>query len=172
MLEAHRSRSNCGLRGQRHRRYLSQCESHTRFPVSCHSSPRPRETIALEEPDSFFPLLDSLANPETQPDTAPASAEAAHKYAFDTALSAGFLSKPGAYGSAESNLALHAATPKIEARYQYYADRHAARRDAIENTHCGSWVDWYGEIVCDAEKLARLVGVDTIDPPDSIKVEE
>ena len=131
-----------------------------------------RETIALEEPDAFFPLLDLLTNPETRPDPAPTSAEAAHKYVFDTALSAGFLAGPGAYGSAESNLALHAATPKIEAFYQYYTDRHAARRDAVENPRCESWVDWYGEVVCDAETLVRLTGVETIDPPNSTQVEE
>ena len=131
-----------------------------------------RETIAIEEPEAFFPLLDSLTNPETQPDPAPTSAEAAHKYVFDTALAAGYLAGPGAYGSAESNLALHAATPKIEAFYQYYTDRHAARRDVVENAQCGSWVDWYGEVVCDAETLTRLAGVDTIDPPNSTQVEE
>lgn len=163
---------NCDLHGQLPRHCLSLCESHTRFQVLRHAYLRPRETIALENPDSFFPLLDSLTNPETAPDTVPTSAEAAHKYAFDRALSAGFLAEPGAYGSAESNLALHAATPRIEALYQYYADRHAAQRDAIENTRCDSWVDWYGEVVCDAKTLARLAGVDTIDPPDSTKVEE
>ena len=131
-----------------------------------------RETIALEASDAFFPLLDSLTNPETQPDPAPTSAEAVHKYVFDSALSAGFRAEPGAYGAAESNLALHAATPKIEAFYQYYTDRHAVRRDAVENPRCESWVDWYGEVVCDAETLARLAGVETIDPPNSTQVEE
>ncbi|KAH9924083.1 glycosyltransferase family 24 protein [Fomitopsis serialis] len=130
------------------------------------------ESIALEEPEAFFPLLDVLTNPEAQPDPVPTSSEAAHKYAFDTALAEGFLAGPGAHVSAEMNLALHAATPKIEAFYQYYMDRHAVRRDAIDDARCESWVDWYGEVVCDGETLARLAGVDTIGPPNSIDAEK
>lgn len=51
------------------------------------------------------------------------------------------------------NLYLHAATPKLEAFYQHYEDRH---KDST-GTVCGSWVDWYGQVVCDLESLVQLV---------------
>lgn len=59
----------------------------------------------------------------------------------------------------EMNLAMHAATPKIEAFYNWYDTRY----NASEGRKCGSWVDWYGDVVCDVESLARLAGVETID---------
>lgn len=63
------------------------------------------------------------------------------------------------------DLALHAAAPKVEAYYQYYSDRHATKHQDVytNSTNCGSWVDWYGEVVCDLETLVHLVDFDTID---------
>lgn len=58
------------------------------------------------------------------------------------------------------NLALHAATPKIEAFYHHYGEHHSESR----GTECGSWVEWYGEVVCDIETLVHLAGTETIDP--------
>lgn len=57
------------------------------------------------------------------------------------------------------DLAMHAATPKIEAFYNWYNTHY----NASEGRKCGSWVDWYGDVVCDVETLARLAGVETID---------
>lgn len=64
------------------------------------------------------------------------------------------------------DLALHAAAPKIEAYYQYYNDRYATKHQEVysDNSACGSWVDWYGQVVCDLDTLTRLVDFDTIDP--------
>ena len=136
MPEVPPSKSSCALHGLHRRHSSSRCKPyHTPSLSLTLLDVGRRETIAIEEPDAFFPLLDSLTNPETRPDPAPSSAEAAHKYVFDSALSAGYLAGPGAYGAAESNLALHAATPKIEAFYEYYTDRHAARRDEIGRAH-------------------------------------
>jgi UDP-glucose:glycoprotein glucosyltransferase len=66
-------------------------------------------------------------------------------------------------------LALHAATPKIEAYYQYYHDHHDAKHEDMfsNNPKCGSWVDWYGQVVCDIETLASLVDVDTVESGES-----
>lgn len=58
--------------------------------------------------------------------------------------------------------ALHAAVPRVEAAYSYYVDTHASRAG-----ECESWVDWYGEVVCDAEELRKLVGVETIEAAES-----
>ena len=72
----------------------------------------------------------------------------------------GLLPKAGSLAFADINLALHAATPKIEAFYQYYTDHHG-NKDLGEG--CESWVDWYGQVVCDLEALEKLADVDTID---------
>lgn len=127
-----------------------------------------RETIALEDPSAYFPVLDILTDPNTLPSTTPLSHEALHQLAFQSTVSLGYLSKPGAPEYAEMQLALHAATPKIEAFYQHYTD---TKRGRILDTEqgeeggakCGSWVDWYGEIICDVERLAHLAGPETID---------
>lgn len=56
------------------------------------------------------------------------------------------------------NMGLHAATPKIEAFYQHYEDSFNTTR----GEQCGSWVDWYGEVVCDLDTLVNLTGTETI----------
>ena len=72
----------------------------------------------------------------------------------------GLLPKTGSLAFADINLALHVATPKIEAFYQYYADHHGEKE---LGEGCESWVDWYGQAVCDMETLEKLADVDTID---------
>lgn len=79
---------------------------------------------------------------------------------METASRLGLLPKPGSLAFAEINLALHAATPKIEAFYQYYTDRYG---DNAFGEGCESWVDWYGQVVCNPEILEKLADVDTID---------
>lgn len=58
----------------------------------------------------------------------------------------------------EATLSLHSSMPRLEAAYQYYSDNQAGR-----GADCGSWVDWYGEVVCTVETLQRLAGVETIE---------
>lgn len=67
------------------------------------------------------------------------------------------------------NLAMHAATPKLEAFYNYYDGTQGelgAESKYTKGKVCGSWVDWYGEVVCDVETLAHLAGVEAIDSPE------
>lgn len=64
------------------------------------------------------------------------------------------------------SLALHTAAPKIEAFYSWYTDNGLDARVAGKEG-CGSWVDWYGETVCDVETLLRLAGRETLDAADS-----
>jgi UDP-glucose:glycoprotein glucosyltransferase len=80
-----------------------------------------------------------------------------------TALQAGFLWEAGLLADVEMNLALHSALPRIEAAYQYYRDH-----EAIRAGECESWVDWYGQVVCDAETLRSLLETETIDPSETI----
>ncbi|KAL1746758.1 glycosyltransferase family 24 protein [Schizophyllum fasciatum] len=114
------------------------------------------ETVAQENHDAFFPLLDALTSPDVLVSPQSLSPEAAHQAGLEVAASNGLLSEPGALAAVEMNLALHAATPTIEAFHQYYENLN-------QWVECGSWVDWYGQVVCDVEDLARLAGVETLD---------
>jgi UDP-glucose:glycoprotein glucosyltransferase len=121
------------------------------------------EAISIEEPDAFFPLLDILANPDTFPGKEELSHEALEQRALQTALSAGYLSKPGSLEAVQAQLALHSATPKIVAFYQHYSDK-AGPQNVSEGTEkCGSWVDWYGRVICDVDELIHLTGTEALD---------
>ncbi|KAF8069177.1 glycosyltransferase family 24 protein [Lyophyllum atratum] len=117
------------------------------------------ETVALENPDAFFPLLDKFSDPDVLSSPHRLTPEAMHQAALELATRNGYLSEPGAVAAVEMHLALHAATPKIEAFYNDYADHH----NNSKGSECGSWVDWYGEVVCDIEELVKLAGIETID---------
>ena len=117
-----------------------------------------RETIAIEAPQSFFHLLDQLTDPQWSPLREAETDEDTYRRVLETTLESGYLLKPGELASFEMTHALHAAVPRIEAAYQYYNDTQAGRAG-----DCESWVDWYGEVVCDVETLKRLVGVETIE---------
>ncbi|KAI0314345.1 UDP-glucose:glycoprotein glucosyltransferase-domain-containing protein [Amylostereum chailletii] len=121
------------------------------------------ETISIEEPNAFFPLLETLTDPQRDPRPETLSREALEQLALQAALSAGFLSKPGSLELAQMQLALHAATPKIEAFFSYYTNAARERAAHMDEKSCESWVDWYGEVVCDGDRLAELAGRETID---------
>jgi UDP-glucose:glycoprotein glucosyltransferase len=123
------------------------------------------ESVALENPDAFFPFLNTLANSEMFQSLENLSPDAIYNKTLQTAVSGGYIPDPGSLAAVEFNLALHAATPKIEAFYQHYTDNQSANRttSAIQSDECQSWIDWYGETVCDVETLARLVGVEDIE---------
>ncbi|KAJ7813688.1 glycosyltransferase family 24 protein [Mycena olivaceomarginata] len=105
------------------------------------------ETVALENPDGFFPFLDRVTDPDIFPPSA-LTPEATHQYALEVAVGGGWLGEPGA----------------IEAFYHHYLTH---TNNSAHECEGGSWVDWYGEAVCDVEKLAQLAGVETIDPSSS-----
>lgn len=118
-----------------------------------------RETITIEEPQSFFPLLDALTDPELSPLAESRTDEEIYQNVRQYVLSLGYLSDPGELGLLDMTLALHSSVPRAEAAYEYYLGSHAER--GIE---CGSWVDWYGQVVCDLDTLRALIGVETIEP--------
>ena len=124
-----------------------------------------RESVALEEPAAFFPVLNAVTDPDAKI-LQRTSSKDIHQHIFNAALALDFLAQPGAYAAAEMHLALHAASPKLEAFYQYYNDHHAERSDAAGSQECGSWVDWYGEVVCDVQTLSRLVETQALDSPE------
>jgi UDP-glucose:glycoprotein glucosyltransferase len=117
----------------------------------------------MEEPEAFFPMLDILTSPDALADDK-MSPEAQQQLAFETALSAGYLSKPGSIEAVHAQLGLHTATPKIVAFYQHYLDKVRVQNVTEKTRTCGSWVDWYGEVVCEVDKLILLTGPETLDP--------
>ncbi|PPQ69221.1 hypothetical protein CVT24_000018 [Panaeolus cyanescens] len=121
------------------------------------------ETVALENPSVFFEYLDQLTNPEVIPTLVGLSPEATHQAALQVAIDNFLLHEPSALSLVQLNLGLHAATPKLEAYYNYYNEHH----QNSAGTSCGSWVDWYGTVICDVEALAALVKTEAIDAPNS-----
>jgi UDP-glucose:glycoprotein glucosyltransferase len=123
--------------------------------------------VALVNPNGFFPLLDQLTNPKMYIFAQSAAPEALYQSAITSASATGILQGGGDIAEVQINLALHAATPKLEAFYQHYGDSH----NNSKGTSCGSWVDWYGEVVCDIESLVQLVGHETIDSSEEANTE-
>ncbi|KAJ8081870.1 killer toxin resistant protein [Marasmius tenuissimus] len=117
------------------------------------------ETVALESPASFFPFLDCVTDSSQLALPPNARPEAIYQSTLALAASHGFLSDTSAVAAVEMNLALHAASPKIQAFYHHYNTTNNER-----DVKCGSWVDWYGTVVCDVETLAQLARIETIDP--------
>ncbi|KAF9478976.1 hypothetical protein BDN70DRAFT_807681 [Pholiota conissans] len=126
------------------------------------------ETVSLENPDQFFNYVDLLTGPEGLTSTATMTPEAIYQAALEIAIDNGIIQDKGDLSTIEMNMAMHAAAPKLEAFYNYYeGNQHdIARKESFaRGKECGSWVDWYGEVVCDVETLAHLAGVEAIDPP-------
>jgi UDP-glucose:glycoprotein glucosyltransferase len=91
--------------------------------------------------------------------------KAIHDVSVRTILNHGYLSQPGALDSFEISLSLHAASPKIEALYEYYRDNKLADTPLVDGESAddctGSWVEWYGRRVCNVDTLRRLIELST-----------
>ncbi|KIY49922.1 glycosyltransferase family 24 protein [Fistulina hepatica ATCC 64428] len=121
------------------------------------------ETVALEVPEAFFPLADLLTDPGVHLLNQELRPEAVYGAALSVAADRGILTGESP-AMVQTNLGLHSASPKVEAFYQYY-ETYTSRSHTSD---CGSWVEWYGEVVCDIESLVQLAGHDTIDSPSSV----
>jgi len=159
----HQSRSDSGPPGLHHHSWLKFCEFLLVLSRTLCVESSDRETISLDNPHSFFPLVDRLTDSQVLPNLHKLPPEAIHQGALGVAIDDGIIREPGDLGIVEMNLAMHAATPKLEAFYDYYEDTH----NNSNGRECGSWVDWYGEVVCDVEGLAHLVGTEAIDADES-----
>ncbi|KAH7906009.1 glycosyltransferase family 24 protein [Hygrophoropsis aurantiaca] len=108
------------------------------------------ETISLEDPSVFFPLLSKF--PLSQHPNTPQSA---HTGVLEVASS---LLETPALASINTLLALHAASPRLAASAEYYNALTTSMNEGgvALKQGCESWVDWYGEVVCDADTLRRL----------------
>lgn len=121
-----------------------------------------RETASTENQDTFLPLLDLLTSPDVFPQPLTSlDSKTIHDISVRALLDKGYLSEPGALESFELSLSLHAASPKIEAFYEFYRDQKLAEvplADGESLDACsGSWVGWYGRRVCSVDILRALV---------------
>ncbi|KAH7098875.1 UDP-glucose:glycoprotein glucosyltransferase-domain-containing protein [Auriculariales sp. MPI-PUGE-AT-0066] len=124
------------------------------------------ESAALERPEDYFNILDLLTSNEALATSTQLSDQAIYSSSLELLASHGLLDAPGTRESLELALALHATTPKIEAFYQFFADAHATM---VAQPDCESFVDWYGEHICDAASLRRRIDVDTLDSTQNIE---
>lgn len=104
----------------------------------------------MEDHSVLFPLLSAFTLTERQ-----YTPQQAHDAVFTVAS---HHMHWASLNSARVRLALHAVTPRLAASSEHY-DRHIASltdSDKLKNPECASWVDWYGQVVCDAETLLQL----------------
>ncbi|CAE6531593.1 unnamed protein product [Rhizoctonia solani] len=113
------------------------------------------ETAAAEHPGHYFEILDTLTDRSSAGFLGPIT-DPVHKpqYVYNTALallqSRGFLIEPNALSAFEKNMALHSATPKIQAFYQLFGD-------SSQVPGCQSWVEWSGKQACTPEEADKLL---------------
>lgn len=132
------------------------CVAHSEVVPICSQFIYRSETIAIEDPAVFFPLLDLLVHPRMLGDDPEKhSPEDIYAETLSTMKMAFVLREPGAMASFERGLALRVASPKIEAFLSYYQGRYG---HLPPDPSCGSWVDWYGQRLCRAEDVAAAVG--------------
>lgn len=121
------------------------------FPICKHLTIR--ETAAVENPDIFWPLLDSLSQPEL-------GTYATEKEYYERVLQLlgdEFLSDPVTLGSFELGLSLHTAAPKIEAYYQFYNTSVVPSLGGKYHNSCETWVYWRGEQICSPDGLESIL---------------
>ncbi|KAG6330916.1 hypothetical protein ID866_8172 [Astraeus odoratus] len=116
------------------------------------------ECVAMEDSSVLFPLLSAFPLPE-----ALHKPRDAHTAVFDLAST---LLDPASLASARARLALHAASPRLAASAEHYDLRVTGILDHV-GLECASWVDWYGQVVCDAESLLRLANAPTTEDIDT-----
>jgi UDP-glucose:glycoprotein glucosyltransferase len=112
------------------------------------------ETAHAEDPASFFPLL-NLFTTHLSSWPADATPEALLAASIDLITSHDQLAGPGSLATFKQALALHTATPKIEAFFKYYETGVDERSYGVEA--CGSWVEWRGRGFCGVDELRRDV---------------
>lgn len=126
------------------------------------------ETAALDQPQSFFPLVDLLTSPDTFPEPlGKLSPEAIHQAALALFQHHGFFTHD-TLKQFELALSLHVSAPKLEAFYQFYNDRNL-ENIRLPNGYisdgdgCGSWIDWYGSRLCSSEDLHAVLSREALD---------
>ena len=104
-----------------------------------------RETAALENATSYFPILDKIAEGYF----ADFSTEKDLYAAFLQILQDdGHLLSADALSSFQLSLSVHAAAPRIEAHYQYYTTSVESSLMVAQDAACPLWVHFDGKQYC------------------------
>jgi UDP-glucose:glycoprotein glucosyltransferase len=121
------------------------------------------ETAAAEHPGHYFDIVDALVDRSSAGLLGPLT-DPSHKpqYVYHTALALlqarGFLTEPNALSTFEKNLALHSATPKIQAFYQLLEDESTV-------PDCGSWIEFSQRRACTIEDVDKILDERTDNSP-------
>ncbi|KAM6503198.1 glycosyltransferase family 24 protein [Amanita muscaria] len=117
------------------------------------------ESFSLEFPSSFFPLLHLLSDPNIAQKLKSSNPKEIRDETVKLALEHGILEDSTDVAALDSTLALHAATPAVQAFYSFYEEKYGDRGRLCAQKDGGgqAWVDWYGEVACTAAELRELV---------------
>ncbi|KAG8817724.1 hypothetical protein FRC18_000376, partial [Serendipita sp. 400] len=154
------------------------------------------ETAAIEQPSSFFPLVDLLTSPDAFPPTsssfngdagsgglASLTPEAIHEASLAILRQQGYIatltpsevktesSKHINLKEFELALSLHVASPKLQGFYSFYEDwvlskMEGVRGSTVDSEECFSWVDWYGARLCSSDDLKAVLSREALDAAD------
>jgi len=97
------------------------------YEIDTDNPPRFRETAALDNPQSFYPLLNEISTPDafTQSTT--------HQAIYDTFLKIaqqnGYLTQPEDLSTFDFALSVRSVSPRVEAHYQYFRDSFSVQND-------------------------------------------
>ena len=115
----------------------------------------------MEFPTSFFPLLNAFSEEKFAQQLENAGAKRIRDATIQIALERGILKDSTDVASIDSTLALHAATPAVQAFYSFYDERHGDKDGVCpgngKEARGQAWVDWYGRVVCTAQELRELM---------------
>jgi hypothetical protein len=112
------------------------------------------ESVSLEPPDAFFPLLDAFLAPPSSSSESPFDVASSPKQSYDAAfalLSSSNTLTKAAIESLKLSLALKEASPRIETHYQLW---NASEVNIVEELDFSD-VDYYGLRFTTVEKLEK-----------------
>ncbi|OJJ51373.1 hypothetical protein ASPZODRAFT_148662 [Penicilliopsis zonata CBS 506.65] len=103
------------------------------------------ETAAEENPASYFPLLDHIADGTF--DAAVTDKELYDQF-LETLKQDGLIEAPESFSSFKLSLAIRSTAPRIEAHYQYYNTSVQQSLMAAQDAACPVWIHYEGKQYC------------------------
>ncbi|ORX93045.1 UDP-glucose:glyco protein glucosyltransferase [Basidiobolus meristosporus CBS 931.73] len=130
------------------------------------------EYVSKQNGTAFFPLLDAI----TKSDISEKSQAVKYNSILSLIEKQELLSPPFTGPLLKLSLAVHDTAPAVQAYYHYYnvsvIPEHMERDSSFDVT-CSVWADWYGEQICDVEKLRSRVSkysASTVNPTSKLLV--
>lgn len=118
------------------------------------------ESASTEHPENFFDILNIILTPGALPTGLEKKpSEDIYDSATGILHQQGYLTDSATLASFDLSLSLHSSTPKIEAFHNFYRDQSFSHNTSAIPDSCLSWVDWYGERICDIKTLLQAWGV-------------